>query len=236
MEDRPEFLTGEEHEHEHDSASKRPKVDGHDHEHGHADHTCTDECDHHDHEHGHPDHKCDDKCDHHDHDHDHEHEHGHEHGHPDHKCDDKCDHGHDHGHKHTHTHDDRVSSIGFRVIGELDESKFRPWIGDVLQTHGPDIYRMKGVLAMKGQSHKYVYQGVHMIFTGEPLEPWQDGETRENRLVFIGKDIKKKGLREGFLECFDGTPVVITGGGAATAAPVAEASAAATAVDAVGSS
>ena len=29
----------------------------------------------------------------------------------------------------------------------------------------------KGVLAMAGCDDKYVYQGVHMLFTGEVLEP-----------------------------------------------------------------
>ena len=44
------------------------------------------------------------------------------------------------------------------------------WIAKLLQEKGTDIYRMKGVLAMQGCDDKYVYQGVHMLFTGEVLE------------------------------------------------------------------
>ena len=41
------------------------------------------------------------------------------------------------------------------------------WIAKLLQEKGTDIFRMKGVLAMAGCEDKYVYQGVHMLFTGE---------------------------------------------------------------------
>ena len=47
---------------------------------------------------------------------------------------------------------------------------------------------MQGVLAMAGCEDKYVYQGVHMLFTGETLGPWGE-EERVNRLVFIGKNL-----------------------------------------------
>ena len=44
------------------------------------------------------------------------------------------------------------------------------WISTLLQEKGADIFRMKGVLAMAGDGRKYVYQGVHMMFTGEFLD------------------------------------------------------------------
>ena len=33
---------------------------------------------------------------------------------------------------------------------------------------------------------KFVMQGVHMVFDGEPLTPWQEGEPRVSKLIFIG--------------------------------------------------
>lgn len=63
-----------------------------------------------------------------------------------------------------------------------------------------DIFRMKGVLAMEGCAERYVYQGVHMLFTGETLSPWGDAP-RINRLVFIGKNLDRKALEEGFASC-----------------------------------
>merc|ERR1712070_371752 len=62
---------------------------------------------------------------------------------------------------------------------------------------------MKGVLAMKGSPQKFVYQGVHMQFTGDFMEHWKEGEPRNNRLVFIGKNLDRERLVAGFNACRD---------------------------------
>jgi len=56
----------------------------------------------------------------------------------------------------------------------------------LLQERGPDIYRMKGILAMHGHSRKFLFQGVHQTFQGEFIEEWGD-MPRVNRIVFIGR-------------------------------------------------
>ena len=73
-----------------------------------------------------------------------------------------------------------------------------------MQEKGTDIFRMKGVLAMKGCDDKYVYQGVHMLFTGEALEPWGDAP-RVNRLVIIGRNLDRDALLASFESCLDET-------------------------------
>ena len=45
---------------------------------------------------------------------------------------------------------------------------------------------MKGVLAIKGQEQRFVFQGIHMLFDGQPMTPWGD-EPRSNKMIFIGK-------------------------------------------------
>ena len=67
---------------------------------------------------------------------------------------------------------------------------------------GMDIYRMKGILSMAGCDDKYVYQGVHMLFTGEVLEPWGDAP-RVNSLIFIGKNLNKEELLASFESCLE---------------------------------
>jgi len=99
-----------------------------------------------------------------------------------------------------HSHDDSIYSVGFEVPGELDMDRTNTWIARLLQEKGVDIYRMKGVLAMAGCAERYVYQGVHMLFTGETLSPWGDAP-RINRLIFIGKNLDRKSLEEGFKAC-----------------------------------
>lgn len=40
-----------------------------------------------------------------------------------------------------------------------------------LQIKGVDIYRMKGVVEVKGEDHQIVFQGVHMIFGSQAGKP-----------------------------------------------------------------
>merc|ERR1712146_288887 len=71
-----------------------------------------------------------------------------------------------------HEHDTSVSSVSITEPGELDHGAVMDWIGDLLQTRGPDIYRMKGVLNMKYADQRFVYHAVHMIADAEFMEPW----------------------------------------------------------------
>ena len=70
-------------------------------------------------------------------DHDH-----HDHDHHDH------DHDHDHHHHHHDIEGSGVFSISLRG-GDLDPQKFFPWIQQTAQEQGPDILRLKGILAFK---------------------------------------------------------------------------------------
>jgi len=99
-----------------------------------------------------------------------------------------------------HQHDETVYSVGFERAGDLDMERTNTWIAKLLQEKGVDIYRMKGVLAMAGCEERYVYQGVHMLFTGETLTPWGDAP-RVNRLIFIGKNLNREELEKGFTAC-----------------------------------
>ena len=71
----------------------------------------------------------------------------------------------------------------------------------LLREQGTRIYRMKGVLAIAGASMKFVFQGVHMIFSGEPLEEWREGEPRQSRMIFIGRGLERAVLTNGFAAC-----------------------------------
>ena len=71
----------------------------------------------------------------------------------------------------------------------------------LLQSKGADIFRMKGVLSIAHAETKFVYQGVHMIFNGDFTEAWTAEETRESKLVFIGKNLKPDELKAEFMAC-----------------------------------
>ncbi len=99
-----------------------------------------------------------------------------------------------------HEHDEEVSSIGITIPGDLDPKKLNDWLRQLLMTQGPDIYRMKGVLSIKGDNRRFIFQGVHMLFDGRPDRPWGD-EPRTNKLIFIGRYLDRAKLTEGFRSC-----------------------------------
>lgn len=133
----------------------------------------------------------------HDHDHDHDHECGPDCGHDHHH--DHDHHHHDHGHA-SPIHDVTVQSVSLRG-GEMDQKKFFPWIEKITQMEGPNILRLKGIIAIKDDPERYVIQGVHMIVEGDHQRAWKDGEKHESRLVFIGRQLDAERLKRSFEAC-----------------------------------
>ena len=103
-----------------------------------------------------------------------------------------------------HEHDDRVTSTSSRFEGALNVNKLERWIGELMESKGEDLFRYKGVLAVKGMDQKFVFQGVHMLFGGgfsSEVAPWKEGETRECRFVFIGRNLNHEELQKGLMDC-----------------------------------
>ncbi len=86
---------------------------------------------------------------------------------------------HHHGLK--HYHDEDMQSVSARLDGDVDPNKFMPWINNLTQVQGPKILRCKGIVAMKGDPKRFVFQGVHMMLDGEPQRDWSAGEKRESQ-------------------------------------------------------
>ena len=103
-----------------------------------------------------------------------------------------------------HEHDQRVTSTSARFVGDLNVNKLERWIGTLMRDKGEDLFRYKGVLSVKGMDEKFVFQGVHMLFSGDfskDIGLWKEGETRECRFVFIGRNLDHKALQDGLMEC-----------------------------------
>lgn len=146
------------------------------------------------------DHVCGPDCNH-DHGHDHGHDHHHDHDHDHHDHDHHHHHGHDHhDHAPSPIHDVTVQSVSLRG-GEMNPDRFFPWIQKITQAEGPNILRLKGIIAFKGDEERYVVQGVHMIIEGDHQRAWKDGEKRESRLVFIGRELDRERLERTFNAC-----------------------------------
>ena len=103
-----------------------------------------------------------------------------------------------------HQHDERVTSTSMKFEGELNINKLQQYIGKLMREDGENLFRYKGVLAVKGVQEKYVFQGVHMLFGGDfsrEIGLWKDNEVRECRFVFIGRDLDHEALKQGLMDC-----------------------------------
>ncbi|HUO23166.1 MAG TPA: GTP-binding protein [Caulobacteraceae bacterium] len=131
--------------------------------------------------HGHEGHVHDEHCDHHDHDH-----HGHDH--------------HDHDH-HNHIDDAGIRGISLRLDQPVDARKITAWLNKVTSEQGPDILRAKGILDVKGEDKRLVFQAVHMMLEGDLQREWRADEPRYSRMVFIGRNLDEAALKAGFEAC-----------------------------------
>ena len=129
------------------------------------------------------------------------------HHHHDHECSPDCDHEHhDHDHHHHHhalaesTHATDITSVSLRGKA-MNPDLFFPWINKITQIDGPDILRLKGIIAFKDDPERYVIQGIHMIVEGDHQRAWKEGEARESRLVFIGRNLDREKLERTFKAC-----------------------------------
>ena len=125
-------------------------------------------------------------------DHDHDHDHHHDHG---------DGHHHDHAHSHgglKHYHDEEMQSISLKTDTPLDPDKFFPFIQNLVQAEGPNILRCKGIVSLKDDPQRFVFQGVHMMLDGDHQREWKPGEERTSRVVFIGRNLPEEKIRKSF--------------------------------------
>lgn len=99
-----------------------------------------------------------------------------------------------------HEHDDEVGSFAIERDGDVDIQKVNDWLGELLAKKGIDIFRLKGFISIVDDPRRFVFQGVHMLLDSQPEREWGD-LPRRNQLVFIGRNLDEKKIREGFDNC-----------------------------------
>ncbi|MFM0670490.1 CobW family GTP-binding protein [Paraburkholderia sediminicola] len=128
----------------------------------------------------------------------HEEEHGH--GHEEHEHEHEDEHAH-HDEDHAdHQHDESVSSVGIEVDTDIDLDALQAWLAELRDSDAANLFRMKGILAVQGQSHRYVLQGVHNVIELRAAQVW-GSEPRSCRIVFIGRDLDRAALTDRFHAC-----------------------------------
>ncbi|HUG77261.1 MAG TPA: GTP-binding protein [Burkholderiales bacterium] len=100
-----------------------------------------------------------------------------------------------------HEHHDEVESFVFRADKPFNGDKLEQFLSGMIQVYGPDLLRYKGVLWMKGNARRVVFQGVHMMMGGDLGKPWGKGEKKHSVMVFIGRKLPKDLFIAGLEQC-----------------------------------
>lgn len=124
--------------------------------------------------------------------------------HDTHICTPNCSHEH-HDYSHdtgvTHKHD--IVSYAFSIPGVCNLNLFRYMVAILLNVNGHQFYRIKGILADEDDPRKVIVQSVRNNLNIDYGAPWQPEEVKENKLVFIGKGIKREAIERFIKQAFE---------------------------------
>jgi G3E family GTPase len=123
------------------------------------------------------------------------------HGEAGHVHDEHCDRdGHDHE-EHDHEHDAGIMSVSLTSHQPMDRRKIARWLTQLVAKQGQDILRAKGIIDVKDNPRRLVFQAVHMVLEGDLQREWRADEPRFSRMVFIGRNLDKTALQAAFDAC-----------------------------------
>ena len=97
-----------------------------------------------------------------------------------------------------HAHD-LMQHVSLTVGGLFDAYRLQAFLQN-LSTRAR-VYRSKGILAVAGSRRRAVFHGVCGRFTIYWDRPWRNDETRESRLVFIGRNLDDEHIRRQLQSC-----------------------------------
>jgi G3E family GTPase len=100
-----------------------------------------------------------------------------------------------------HQHDSTVTSVSITSDAPVSVALLERWISSLLKEHGEALFRYKGILSVAGMDRRFVFQGVHMLFSGGFTTNWGKDEPRRNRFVFIGRNLPSKKITDEFASC-----------------------------------
>ena len=120
------------------------------------------------------------------------------HGEAGHVHDAHCAHDH---HEYDHEHDADIRSVFLTSHKPMDQQEVSHWLEALVAQQGQDILRAKGIIDVKGEDRRLVFQAVHMLLEGDLQQAWKLNEPRTSRLVFIGRNLDKDMLQAAFDSC-----------------------------------
>jgi len=98
-------------------------------------------------------------------------------------------------------HSHGIDSVSLRVDTPLERTRFLSWLQQLVVEQGRDLLRVKGIVYLAGSERRFVFHGVHMTMDTDFDRPWRADEHRDSRLVFIGRNLDRRDLRESIRYC-----------------------------------
>lgn len=99
------------------------------------------------------------------------------------------------------SHLEDVTSVSLREDRPVAYDELLKMLSEMVNQHGDDLYRVKGLIQFSGQDRPVILQGVQKVFS--PLvyaDHWPDGKP-QTRLVLIGKALDRRLIRRRFESC-----------------------------------
>ncbi|MCU0354069.1 MAG: GTP-binding protein [Cytophagales bacterium] len=103
-------------------------------------------------------------------------------------------------------------SYSFVIKEPLDINKLSPWLMALIFLSGTEIYRSKGILQLRNERRKYIFQSVGEQFLHEYGTEWQSDEEQVSKLVFIGRNLNREMLATGLYACVETTQKTMAAG------------------------
>jgi G3E family GTPase len=101
--------------------------------------------------------------------------------------------------------DTTISNVGVKSQGPINLHALQRFLDKYLDLEetAKDFLRVKGFFEIAGNDKVFVMQCVHMLRNQNFTRAWGAKETRENRIIFIGRNMqqRREELTEGFLAC-----------------------------------
>ncbi|MBN2595188.1 GTP-binding protein [Labilibaculum sp.] len=86
----------------------------------------------------------------------------------------------------------KIESMCYTSSTPMDQMKLGMWLDAFLKFNQDSIYRIKGILFLKGINKRIILQSVHTQIQATVGKVWEEGELKENKIVIIGKNLNKK--------------------------------------------
>ncbi len=98
-----------------------------------------------------------------------------------------------HGHHH-HNHTKEVNSHTFIFDAPFDFGRLHLQLTVYLTFQARHLYRMKGLVWLENEDQQFILQSVGKRLNFQEKRLWKKGERKQSIIVFIGKNLQRKGL------------------------------------------